>query len=246
MVRLLIVDDEPMARARIRRLAERVSTISAIAEAADGIEALEQIAAFAPDVVYLDIDMPAMTGFDVLNSLETRPFAVVFQTAYQEFAVRAFEVNACDYILKPFSDERWAESLERALRRREVGEGALDGLQQHLHENQVYLSRFVIRSGARSHLIRAEDVRYFSSEEHTTLVHTGEQSYAYEHSLTFLEGRLDPRRFVRIHRNAIVNLDFVVTFSAGPEGRVKLRDGTEVRVSREKGRRLRELLEASR
>lgn len=242
MIRILIVDDEPMARMRIRNLIENCSDDYAVAEACDGIDALGKISEFEPDIVFLDIDMPEMTGFEVLENLETIPFAVVFQTAYHEFAVRAFQVNACDYILKPFSDERWHESLERAKRRRAAENLNLDNLSNHLRSHDIYLTRLVIRSGMRNHLIRLEEVTHFTSEEHMTFVHTENRNYAYNHSLTFLEHKLDPQHFVRVHRNAIVNLERVKTFSAGAEGTITLNNGAEVKVSREKRRRLRELL----
>jgi two-component system LytT family response regulator len=245
MTKMLIVDDEPMARLRIRKLAEKCADIVAIEEACDGVDALAKISMFAPDVVYLDIDMPEMTGFEVLENLETVPFAVVFQTAYSQFAIKAFEVNACDYLLKPFSDERWNDSFERAKRNVTSRGAQLEGLKDHLHQNGLFLNRFLIRSGARNHLLKAEEVTHFSSEEHMTYVHTSERSYGYDQSLSFLEQKLDPKTFLRVHRNAIINLNFLKTFTSGADGVAVLQNGTEVNVSREKRRRLREVLGSS-
>jgi two-component system LytT family response regulator len=146
MTKILIVDDEPMARLRIRKLAEGRSDVTAIEEAGDGVEALAKMAEFLPDVVFLDIEMPEMTGFEVLENLEVVPFVVVFQTAYQQFAIKAFEVNACDYLLKPFTDERWAESLERARRSMGARANQIEGLREHLHQQGMFLNRLLIRS----------------------------------------------------------------------------------------------------
>jgi DNA-binding LytR/AlgR family response regulator len=243
MTKLLIVDDEPMARLRIRKLAEGRSDVSAIDEAVDGVEALAKIAEFGPDVVFLDIEMPEMTGFEVLENLDVVPFAIVFQTAYQQFAIKAFEVNACDYLLKPFTDERWAEALERAKRTVGVRSGQIEALKEHLHQQGMFLNRLLIRCGTRNHVVKAEEVTHFTSEGHMTFVHTSDRSYSYDQSLTFLEQKLDPKRFFRIHRNAIVSFDSMKTLNSGSEGTLVLKNGVELQVSREKRRKLLEIIE---
>ena len=242
MTKILIVDDEPIARLRIRKLAEQTPLITAIEEATDGVDALSKIPDFEPDVVFLDIDMPEMTGFEVLQNLGEISFSVVFQTAYHQFAIKAFEVNACDYLLKPFTDERWAQALERALKAKQLRPPEISSLKEHLHKEGVYLTRVLIRSGTRNHVLRTHEISHFTSEEHITFAHTPERSFGYEQSLTFLEQNLDPKHFFRIHRNSIVNLDFVKTFTTANDGIVTLLNDTELHVSRKNRSRLKELL----
>lgn len=242
MTKVLIVDDEPMARLRIRKLTEETPGISAIEEATDGVDALSKIPKFEPDIVFLDIDMPEMSGFEMLQNLGEISFSVVFQTAYQQFAIQAFEVNACDYLLKPFTDERWHQSFERALKTKQQQLPQLDSLREHLHKEGVYLSRVLIRSGTRNHVLKSHEISHFTSEEHITFVHTPERSFGYEQSLTFLEQNLDPKQFFRIHRNSIVNLDFVKSFTTANEGIVTLLHETKLQVSRKNRSKLKELL----
>lgn len=241
-MRVLIVDDEELARIRLTRYLGQKHPAFTVETAEDGFEALEKIPEFKPDLVFLDIEMPELSGFDVLMALEKRPFRVIFQTAYDEFAVRAFEQNACDYILKPFTDERLAQSLAKA--------GApppgdpLAGLERALNAAKVYMTKIVIKAGSRSRLIDHRDVLGFLSEDHATKVVLPTIEYAYDHSLTFLEERLDPRVFLRIHRNGIVNLHAIKgTETSGKRTAVTLSNGLEVAVSRERKKALAAALE---
>ena len=282
MTKILIVDDESMARLRIRKLAERRADVTAIAEAVDGVDALAKITEFQPDIIFLDIEMPEMTGFEVLENLETIPFAIVFQTAYHQFAIKAFEVNAVDYLLKPFSDQRWNESLERAQKlvsarqaqevpaqhdaaqrdaaqhdaaQHDADKGQrtlaphgvqatqMHALKEHLHKHGMFLNRIFVRCGNRQHILKTGEITHFTSEDHITFVHTSDRSFAYDLSLTPLEQKLNPEHFFRIHRSAIVNLDFVKTLTSGNDSMVVLRNNVELAVSREKKRRLREILQ---
>jgi DNA-binding LytR/AlgR family response regulator len=239
---ILIVDDEELARLRIRRYLERTRPAALVMEAADGVEALEQIARQAPDLLFLDVEMPELSGFDVLRQLEARPFRVVFQTAYDQFAVRAFDENACDYLLKPFTDERLEAALRKALGAA-PGEPALAALEAHLVRSQRYLDKLVVSIGkGRARVVSPDDVLYFLSEQHVTRLFLAGIDFAYEHSLTFLEERLDPTRFIRLHRNNVVNVRAIKTVNGGPRASVTLTDGTELPVARDRKAALKALL----
>ena len=243
----MIVDDEPLARRRIRQYLAVEHADAVVAEAGDGAEALALIASARPDVVFLDIEMPEVTGFDVARLLPAahRP-AIVFQTAYDQFALKAFEVNACDYLLKPFPDQRLAEALARAIARSATARAAaLAGLGASLVAGKRYLTRLVLQVGPRQRIVEADEIAYFLSDQHLTRVFLAQGTdYVYDASLTQLEDSLDPEVFVRLHRNSIVNLVAVATIQRGTHMSVALKDGTELKVARERRARLAEALAA--
>lgn len=244
--RIAIVDDEALARARIRSLLESDGLKYEILECEDGFQALELIPGFAPEVVFLDIEMPELSGFDVLRNLGQRNFKLVFQTAYDQFALKAFEVNACDYILKPFTDERFNESLERALGKspgaHNLEEKKVTNLNKYLVKEKVYLERYVIRVGAKSKVIEENEVIYFLSESHTTRIFTDKIDFSYSLSLEELEQKLNPDKFFRIHRNCIVKTNQINSFRHGGNMEVTLKNETVLQASREKGKALKRLL----
>jgi two-component system LytT family response regulator len=229
--RVLIVDDERLARLRIRNYLAKNHADFDVREAADGYEALEAIPQFQPELVFLDVEMPELSGFDVLNQLESPFFQVIFETAYDQFALKAFNVNACDYLLKPFSDERLGEAVRRALRR-DAGEYQLQRLQSHLREQGRYLERLVVKLGLRSKLIEASEINYILSEDHRTQIFLNSVSYDYDNSLNFLEEKLNPKHFVRVHRNAIVSVNAVSSFTPKTKMSLVMKDRKELKVSR--------------
>lgn len=236
---VLIVDDEELARLRIRRYFEAKRPDLEIREAKDGVDGLQAIRERAPDLLFLDIEMPGLSGFDLLRQLESRPFAVIFQTAFDQFAIRAFDENAVDYLLKPFTDQR----LEQALAKAKVD--PLPKISPALIEAGRYLERFVVTAGARTRVIDADEVLYFLSERHVTRIMMDGIDFAYDQSLTHLEQHLDPRRFVRIHRNSIVALRAVAHVERGTNAKVKLKSGQVLAVSRERKGPLLEALTAT-
>jgi two-component system LytT family response regulator len=244
---ILVVDDEEMARRGIVELLRRHPRGGSwqVAEAANGVEALRLIPELAPQVVFLDVEMPQLSGFDVLMQLPARPFQVVFQTAHADFALKAFDADACDYLLKPFSDERFYLALDKALARAATpgAEGAVDRL---LVKTEIYLERLAFKLGARHKIVDAADVLYFFSEQHATTAHLEGASHVTDHSLDHLESRLDPARFVRIHRNAIVNLRAVRMVQTGQAMTVTMQDGRVLTVSKERRAKVRPLLLAER
>jgi len=238
----LIVDDEPIARAGLRRMLAEVEWIRCVGDAASGPEALQAIAALKPELVFLDIEMPRLSGIDVLRSLRQQAPYVVFTTAYAEHAVAAFELGAIDYLLKPFGSERLLASLERV--RAAFGEpraALLDRLGEALSHGPM--SRLFVRSGRNIMPVAVDAIAWFEAVGDYVAVHAGVAQHLLHVSLSRLEERLDNRRFARIHRTYIVNLDHVVAFRRQLTGEVvaELRDGTRLPVSRAKAQELRHL-----
>lgn len=251
-LRVLIVDDESPARQRVRRLIGEVGGAEIVGEARSAAEARTLVASVRPDLLLLDIQMPGEDGFALLRSLDPRP-AVVFVTAFDHYAVRAFEENAVDYLLKPFRRERLAEALERArqdLRHpeelsRRLAE-LLGGLERP--ERSPHLERLTVRLGARQLILKSADILWFGAEEKLVFAATAQGRHYVNFTLDQLERRLDPARFARIHRAAIANLDHAVALRQGFAGtwRLQLDDParTEVPVSRARARTLRDRLGA--
>ncbi len=253
-LRILIVDDEPLARARTRRMLDGAEGVSVTGEAGSAAEARERIAESRPDLLLLDIQMPGEDGFQLLRSLDPRP-AVVFLTAFDHYAVQAFEENACDYLLKPFRAGRLIEALDRA--RRDLArpqdltarlDALLQGLDRGRRDATDPLERFTVRVGVRQLILKSDDVLWFGAEDKLVFAATDGDRHYVNFTLDQLEAKLDPRRFARVHRNAIVNLDFAVALKPGFAGtyRLQLKDAarTEVPVSRVRARELRERLGA--
>jgi two-component system LytT family response regulator len=239
-LKVLLVDDEPLARAKLRRLLAEEPGVEVVAEAASAAEAREAIAAKRPDLVFLDIQMPGEDGFALLETLPPGAApAVVFVTAYDQHALHAFEVNALDYLLKPFDRERLRVALERAAEahaRRTPG--ALDEqlrlMLQELRGEQRYLDRFVIRSVGRIVFVNAADVDWIEAASNYVRLHLGKESHLLRETMSSLETRLDPKVFARIHRSTIVNIERIRELHHIFHGdySVQLRDGTRLTLSR--------------
>jgi two-component system LytT family response regulator len=237
-IRTLIVDDEPMARASIRVLLGADPDIEIVGECSSGADAVTAIAAQSPELVFLDVQMPRMTGFEVLAAVgDERRFSVVFVTAYDAYALAAFDVQALDYVLKPFDDQRFERAVERAKSRvRDTRADRTDATDR--------IERIAIREGARTVLVALPDIDWIEASDYYVQLHVGERTYLHREPMRDLEARLDPRRFVRIHRSAIVAIDRVAELRPSSHGDhcVRLRDGTELRLSRTRRARLRALL----
>jgi len=241
-IRAAIVDDEPLARRRIRNLLNEAPDVEVVAECANGKDAIESLEASPPDLLFLDIQMPEIDGFDVLQAIGVgRVPAVIFVTAYDQFALRAFEAHALDYLLKPFDDDRFGAALERARERiRQQQGGDLDRRLQALLENvrgdHGYLRRLVVPSGHRSIFIRTEHIDWIEAERN----HVGGRAHLLRENLTHIASVLDPATFCRIHRSTIVNIDRIQTVEALFHGeyQVVLQDGTKLTSGRSYRRNL--------
>lgn len=238
--RALIVDDEPLARERIRTLLRKEPDIEVAAECGDGSRAVTAIEKHRPDLVFLDVQMPAADGFDVVEAIgaEQMP-AVIFVTAYDKYALRAFDVHALDYLLKPFDRARFRESLERAraqIRRARDGEVSerLLALLGSIRAKQQHRERLVVREGGRIFFLRAEEIDWIEAAGNYLRLRAGRHSHLIRETMAGIEAQLDPAKFARIHRSTIVNLDRVRELLPGPHGdsTLLLRDGTRLTLSR--------------
>ncbi|HEU4562546.1 MAG TPA: LytTR family DNA-binding domain-containing protein [Longimicrobium sp.] len=237
-----VVDDEPVARAGLRAMLLAFDWVDVVGEAADGESAVKGIHALRPELVFLDVQMPGLLGTEVLRRLEQPPF-VIFTTAYSEHAVTAFELGAVDYLVKPFGPTRLAAAMERV--RSALGEPApvdtFDRLSGALAGGPI--SRLFVRSGGTLVPLPVERISWFEADGDYVTAHAGDARHHLHLSLNRLEARLDPRRFVRVHRTHIVNLDHVRAFRRDARGNLEaeLLDGARVPVSRARAQELRSL-----
>jgi DNA-binding LytR/AlgR family response regulator len=245
-MRTLIVDDEAPARERLKRYLSQIEGVEVIGEAEDGARAVAMIEALSPELVLLDIQMPGLDGFGVVEALEDPP-AIIFVTAYDQYAIRAFEVHALDYLLKPFSRDRLVKAMDRArevLAEDEDLSVRLRPLLASLAADGRYLTRLAVRHRESIRVLDVEAVDWIGIEDEQVMVHVGDQAYPIRRTLTELEARLDPERFFRAHRSAIVNLDRVQDVIPWFKGShiLRLTTGAEVDLSRARARALRRIL----
>lgn len=235
----MIVDDEPPARSLVRRLLAPREEIEIVAECENGAEAIAAIRAHAPELVFLDVQMPEVDGFGVIEALANERLPhIIFVTAYDQYAVRAFEAQALDYLLKPFDRERLEQSLNRALRQirnEQTGDatGRILALLTEQRREAACADRFVIKEEGRVFFLKADDIEWIEAEGNYVILHTSQQRHLFREAISHLETRLDPRRFQRIGRSAIVNLDCVRELQPWFRGdyKVILRNGTELKLS---------------
>lgn len=245
-LRVLVVDDEPPARLMLSQMLAQVPGVEVVGECANGFEAVRAAEEERPDAVFLDIEMPRLNGLEVAELLD-RSIAVVFVTAYDEHAVRAFEANATDYLLKPFREARLRQAVERARSRAGHSPAAgSPGLAAAMRPVGTYAARIVVRDGAKVHIFPAGDLEWARAQDDYVLLKSGGREYLKQQTLASLAGSLDPARFVRVHRSWLVNVDRLRSIElAGRTTHVAvLADGSKIPISREGHARLKTLLEA--
>lgn len=282
-IRTLVIDDEPTARRGVRMLLERDPEMEVIGEASSGTEAATKIADAKPDLVFLDVQMPGLNGFEVLERVAPKHMpAVVFVTAYDQHALQAFEVNAVDYLLKPFDDDRFAAALRRA--KTQIGRQQTESLGAKLNDLLAYLQtanpalaaaglgaapalpangnggeaanssgelitrdRILLKSGGEIYFLKAEEIDWIEAEGDYMKFHAGGRAHLLRETMSRLEDKLDSKRFIRIHRSTIVNIDRVKKLSPSFAGEyaVILQDGTKLRLSRGYHERLQELMKSA-
>jgi two-component system LytT family response regulator len=243
VLKVVVVDDEPIAREGLRALLAADRDVEVVAECGDGASAVETIRRTRPDIVFLDVQMPDVDGFDVLRALAGEPLpAVVFVTAYDKYALRAFDVHAVDYLLKPFHDERFAEALARAKARR--GEDMTGRIARLLDERKPKVMRVLVKTGGRVLFLRADEIDWIEAADYYVKLHVAGKVHMLRESMAALEARLDPELFFRVHRSAIVNLERVRELQpySRREHVLVLRDGTRLRLTRSRRERLAALL----
>lgn len=248
-LRLLIVDDEPLIRAGIRAALSAIGDVEIVAECEDVAGAAEAIRSLAPDLVLLDIQLPDGTGFDLVRRVGPGQMPpVVFVTAYDEFAIRAFEVNAVDYLLKPFDEDRLRESIQRARQRLAMPSETIARQLEavlRLRERQ-WPARLVVRGGDRFDFVPVDTVDWIESANNYVHLHCGSRSYLLGESLTSLEERLDPEQFLRVHRCYIVNIGRIVAvhMALGGTYDLELQTGVHVRTGRQYREAIQKLVKA--
>jgi two-component system LytT family response regulator len=249
-IKTLIVDDEPLARERLANLLGPIEDIDIVGQCRDGEETVTAIHDTTPDLVFLDIQMPNMSGFDVIDAVgaEAMPL-VIFVTAYDQHALRAFQVRALDYLLKPFDRERFNEALQRArkqLERDETGDigRRLLALVKDLRRDQPRSDRLVVKSGGRLFFLRADEIDWVEAAGNYVRLHVGNSSHLLRETMTSIESRLDPEKFFRIHRCRIVNMDRIQELQPWLNGEyaVVLRTGERLTLSRGYREKLQERL----
>ena len=233
-MRVIIVDDEDLARALVREFLRGHADIEIVAECANGFEAVKAIAELAPDLVFLDIQMPKLNGFEVVE-LAGRKARYIFVTAYDQYALKAFEIHAIDYLLKPFSQQRLDEALAHA--RSSMGlagpQSGIEAMVQDAVQRNKPLERVLIRDGARVHVIAAARIDYIEAQDDYVQISAGGKQYLKNQRLAELESQLDASAFVRIHRSWIVNIAGVARIEQGKDSHTAiLADGTRLPVSR--------------
>ena len=239
-IRTLVVDDEPIARERVLSLLQNEPDVEVIGECGDGQQAIASIQQHAPDLVFLDVQMPGCDGFGVIDAVGVDKMpAVIFITAYDEYALRAFEVRALDYLLKPFGRDRFRETLKHArasLERRRAGDlgRRLLALVNDIKPEPARLERLVVKSGGRVFFLRTDEIDWIEAAGNYVRLHLGQEAHLFRETMNRMEARLDTRRFARIHRSRIVNTERIKELQPWFNGEhvIILRDGTRLTLSR--------------
>lgn len=249
-IKAIIVDDEPIARRNLQVLLEEDPDVEVTAQCASGAEAVKLIRKSPPDLLFLDVQMPEMDGFAVLRKINRGGIpAIIFVTAHDQYAIKAFDAHALDYLLKPFSDERFAVALDRAkaqVRQRGAADlrGKLRALLGDAEARPEYAGRFLIKEAGRVLFVKAGEIDWIEAADYYVNLHTGSKSHLLRETMSELENQLDPNMFLRVHRSAIANLQRVKEVQTRPGGEyfLILKDGTQLKLSRSRREQLETLL----
>ncbi len=241
-MRVLIVDDEHLARALLREYLAGHADIEIVGECANGFEAVKAIGELDPDLVFLDIQMPKLDGFEVVELAGSKPH-YVFATAYDQFALKAFEVHAIDYLLKPFGRERLSQALDHARSRRPQAP-QLEAVVQQAAQRRGYLERVLIKDGARVHVVASGSIDYIEAQDDYVQITAAGKAHLKNQRMSELEAQLDPQVFIRIHRSYIVNVGAIARIEPSSKDNhcAVLKDGTRLPISRSGYQKVRELM----
>ncbi|MBK9292274.1 MAG: response regulator transcription factor [Bacteroidetes bacterium] len=242
-IRTLIIEDEEPARNLLRSFLTQMPEIDLLGECSDGFKGLKSIQELQPDLIFLDIQMPKLTGFEMLELLDTLP-EVVFTTAYDEFAIKAFELNAVDYLMKPFSRQRLRQAVDKVVERfrmKQSNQAGVEKLVQQMVATDKPLERIVVKSGSKIHVIPLEDIQQIEAQDDYVMIHTPEGRFMKKETMQRLESQLPQERFIRVHRSFIVNINQVQRIEQyGKESYLLiLKNGNEVSVSKSRIKDLR-------
>ncbi len=243
----IIIDDESLAREIVRRYAADIEPLNVVAECGDGFEALRKIQEHKPDLLFLDIQMPKLDGFELLEVLDYNP-AIIFTTAFDQFAIKAFEMNAVDYLLKPFSKDRFESAVQKAIQRIGLEKSnvtaSLDNLKENVQESRGTLDRFVTRLGSKVTVIPVDRIWYIESADDYVMIYSELGNHLKEKTMKYFEEHLPQNNFVRIHRGSIINLSQISAIDPYTKDThmVTLKCGAKLRASAEGYKKLRALL----
>lgn len=233
MIKAIVIDDEPLARMIIKSYLSKEMDIEVVAECGDGFEGAKAIQSFNPDLVFLDIQMPKLTGFEMLEILDKVPH-IVFTTAFEEFAIKAFEKSAVDYLLKPIPEERFAQALQkfRSLFQNKQPQKTLDSLKEEIEEK--VLERIVVKNGSQIKLIPTQHIIYLEAYDDYVKIHSKDGMYLKNKTMSSFEKQLDPKQFVRVHRSFIIKIDQLVRIEPMEKESYKgiLHNGDKVSISK--------------
>ena len=243
-VKTVIIEDEELGRALIKNYLKDVKNNEIIAECENGFEGIKAIQELKPDLVFLDIQMPKLNGFEMLEILDEKP-EIIFTTAYNQYAIQAFELNAVDYLLKPFSKERLLDAYEKAVSRLKMNQPGTEKISKLIQQPlDDIIERVVVKSNTKIHVIPVEKIRYLEAQDDYVMVYTFEGRHLKQATMKYFEEHLDPREFMRVHRSYIIRLDQVVQLE--PYGKdsyvAKLKDGPAVKISKSGFKSLKEKL----
>jgi len=245
-MKTIIIDDEHLAREIVKKYLQRYPDIEIVAECSNGFDAVKEITTKRPDFIFLDIQMPKLNGFELLELLDQHPY-VVFTTAFDNYAIRAFEVNAVDYLLKPFSEERFDEALRKVLERIKNNipeQEKINNLISHKDQQPEILERIVVKDGPKITIIPVETLRWIEAQDDYVRIHSEGGKFLKKKTMTFFENHLDPNTFIRIHRSSIVNINSIKQMELYEKDsyRVIMKDDTKLPVSKTGLQKLKEIL----
>lgn len=245
-IKAITIDDEKLARDIIKNYLKKYDNIELVAECSNGFDGIKLINEHRPDLIFLDIQMPKLTGFEMLEILEVPP-VIIFTTAFDQYALKAFEVNATDYLLKPFSQERFDEAIGKAFRlinNTAEAKKNIEGLVKQIEHRNEHLDRVVIKNGQKILIIPIEDIRYIEAQDDYTMLYTEKGNFLKQKTMKYFEENLDPSRFIRIHRSYFAKLSFIkqIELVEKESYRVLLNDGTKLPVSKSGYQNLKEII----
>ncbi len=235
-IKVIIIDDEKLARDIIKKYLSSNSGIEIISECSNGFEAVKEITDKSPDLIFLDIQMPKISGFEMLELIENPP-AIIFTTAFDQYAIKAFELNAIDYLLKPFSLERFNEAVQKAMDRiqdKTLAKKVAEDIQKHNETNIEYLERIVVKDKSNIFVIPVDSVQWFEAQDDYVMIHTKQGNYLKQKTMKFFEDHLNPNDFIRIHRSYIAALKEIkkIKLMEKETYKVILNDDTKLSVSK--------------
>lgn len=245
IIRAIIIDDEKLGRDIIKSYLKKFDNVELVAECADGFSGIKQINELKPDLIFLDIQMPKLTGFEMLEILEDPP-VIIFTTAFDQYALKAFEVNATDYLLKPFSETRFAEALNKAIKlitHIPHAKQELSSLVKTIETRDEFIDRVVIKHGQKILIIPIEELRYIEAQDDYTMLYTGKGNFLKQKTMKYFDENLNPKEFIRIHRSYFVKLTAIkqIELFEKESYRVLLHDGVKLPVSKSGYQNLKEI-----